>query len=325
MQASIGAIPSVTRSTPPATVAARRERRPGRLKLLFGILLWGCLWGGAGAEPLPWYTVEIIVFEHLGGNGEGSESWSDDPGWPAIQESIELSEALPDEGRPSPCPPGDGQCPPTEDTLPGLADIDGGPRAFQTLSRAQFRLTEIERLLKRIARYRPLLHVSWRQPGFPKSESQAVHIRTAGTSLPFRPAAGHNEDAFLDPGTTAAVSQLRAPEVEGVVRLHLARYLHVDVDLLYFRPSSGAQRIPVVPEDGTPEWENKPPAAVSPPWSSWTPERFRIEEQRRVRLKEIHYFDHPLFGLLAQVTRFELPTPKPETPATVETAPATSQ
>jgi len=34
---------------------------------------------------------------------------------------------------------------------------------------------------------------------------------------------------------------------------------------------------------------------------------FRLEEKRRLKLNEKHYFDHPKFGLLMQVSRLESP------------------
>jgi hypothetical protein len=35
-----------------------------------------------------------------------------------------------------------------------------------------------------------------------------------------------------------------------------------------------------------------------------------MHETRRVRINEIHYFDHPMFGMLASVRRFKLPEPE---------------
>ncbi len=35
----------------------------------------------------------------------------------------------------------------------------------------------------------------------------------------------------------------------------------------------------------------------------------RITEQRKVKLKEIHYFDHPLFGVIVQVTPYRIAAP----------------
>ena len=46
----------------------------------------------------------------------------------------------------------------------------------------------------------------------------------------------------------------------------------------------------------------------------------RIKEQRQVKLREIHYFDHPLFGVLVQVTPYVIaePTELPDEKFTAE-------
>ena len=57
-----------------------------------------------------------------------------------------------------------------------------------------------------------------------------------------------------------------APRVDGTLRVYLSRYLHVDADLLYRR------------------------RGVETP--------FRLQTSRRMRSGELHYLDHPLFGVL---------------------------
>ena len=69
------------------------------------------------------------------------------------------------------------------------------------------------------------------------------------------------------------------PTVHGTVTVSLARYLQVEVDLLYSRPASGQ-------------------AAAS----NTAPTRFRLVSQRRMRSGELHYIDHPLFGVLILLT-----------------------
>ena len=71
------------------------------------------------------------------------------------------------------------------------------------------------------------------------------------------------------------------PSVRGTVKVSLVRYLQVEIDLLYSRFAAGA----VAASDGTPA-------------------RFRLEAQRRMRSGELHYIDHPLFGVLLRITPF---------------------
>lgn len=79
--------------------------------------------------------------------------------------------------------------------------------------------------------------------------------------------------AWLQPGhekaeaRPARISSDRGG-VDGTVRLYRARYLHLEADLL-------------LTADGG---------------------RFRLKESRRMRSRELHYLDHPRFGLLVMVT-----------------------
>jgi hypothetical protein len=71
----------------------------------------------------------------------------------------------------------------------------------------------------------------------------------------------------------------------GSLRLHVSRFLHVGVDL-EFRAQSPGEESAV----------DTGPSALTElaPWS----EQYRMVEQRRARSGELHYIDHPRFGLL---------------------------
>lgn len=64
-------------------------------------------------------------------------------------------------------------------------------------------------------------------------------------------------------------------KLDGVFRFYLSRFLHVEMNLVL--------------QDG---------AAINP---GDTPV-YRLQEHRRVRTQELHYFDHPKFGALVRVT-----------------------
>ena len=47
---------------------------------------------------------------------------------------------------------------------------------------------------------------------------------------------------------------------------------------------------------------------------------YALDEKRRMRSGELHYFDHPMFGVIAEVNPYSVPAPVvPEEPATPET------
>lgn len=67
-----------------------------------------------------------------------------------------------------------------------------------------------------------------------------------------------------------------AAEILGSVRLRVTRFLHLDVDMAYFPPAAD------------------PDAAAT---------HVRLQESRKIKFNEVHYFDHPLFGVMVQVSR----------------------
>ena len=80
--------------------------------------------------------------------------------------------------------------------------------------------------------------------------------------------------------------------VNGLARVAVERYLHLDLDLRLHLPASATQA--TSPEEyGVPE--------------------IRLRQQRRMRSKELHYFDHPRFGVIALITPYE-PEPEPVLP-----------
>lgn len=79
-------------------------------------------------------------------------------------------------------------------------------------------------------------------------------------------------------GTAAGVpAPVVTPHVEGTVLVKIARQMTVDVDFIYAN-------------DGTP---------------------VRLKASRGAKLREVNYFDHPLFGVLVQILPYDLPDDDP--------------
>ena len=191
------------------------------------------LYAAAAGASVRWYTVEIIVFDDLEGDGLHAESWPADPGEPPTDGTVEMA--------------------------PASVNAQGdGVRAFRLVSRAALSLNDTWGALRRSARYRPILHAGWRLRGGPRSSTRPARL-TAHL--------GNDRDG---------------PVVYGNVRVSLARYLQIELDLLYTRP-------PPVTDDAA-----APADAI--------PTRFRLIAERRMRSRELHYIDHPMFGVLVLVT-----------------------
>jgi hypothetical protein len=72
----------------------------------------------------------------------------------------------------------------------------------------------------------------------------------------------------------------------GTVRLYLSRFLHVKLDITYQAAASSPAPLPT--SGGLDEF------AVAP--------RYTLATERNVRSGELHYFDHPAFGVLVKIT-----------------------
>ena len=66
--------------------------------------------------------------------------------------------------------------------------------------------------------------------------------------------------------------------LDGLFRFYLSRFLHVDLDMQLRQPGATADATPLV---------------------------LRLREHRRIRTQDVHYFDHPRFGMLVRITPAE--------------------
>jgi hypothetical protein len=71
----------------------------------------------------------------------------------------------------------------------------------------------------------------------------------------------------------------------GSVRVYLSRFLHVSIDLSYQDATGTTAESP----------GNELREVALPP-------RYRLTTERQTRSGELHYFDHPAFGVLVKVT-----------------------
>ncbi|MDX1593816.1 MAG: CsiV family protein [Gammaproteobacteria bacterium] len=143
--------------------------------------------------------------------------------------------------------------------------------------------------LRRQPGYRVLLHTAWRQPTGSRERVPWIRVSDGG-------------DVTASPG------------LDGMVRLSLRRYLHIDLDLVVSReievpvarpdPAPGAVAIPL----GAPEPTARPASPAAYDYRRVL-QPFRMIDSRRMRSDELHYIDHPAFGVLVIATAYEPPVP----------------
>jgi hypothetical protein len=84
------------------------------------------------------------------------------------------------------------------------------------------------------------------------------------------------------------LTQLGVTNPRGTVRVYLSRFLHVNLDLSY---QDGAVAGATTPE---PVGNELREVTLAP--------RYRLTTERQTRSGELHYFDHPAFGVLVRIT-----------------------
>ena len=158
------------------------------------------------------------------------------------------------------------------------------PAPYRLLPPARHRLGGIYNVLRSAAEYRPLLHLSWQQPAATGRRARHVRLRHPAP-------AGATAPATEEPMFVEQLIRPR-PEIDGAIRIRGGFYLHADIDLSRFRVIPPANTIP----PAAPVYETAGPEATQKT-------RLELKETRKIKLNEIHYFDHPMYGVILQVSR----------------------
>ncbi len=237
-------------------------------------------------DPIRRYTVELIIFVYGDNVSSGTEIWTQDE--PAIEtveptiadrfseERIFVIDELDDEL--------------TEVEVPDVG------RRYMDLELVLFgeddyTMTQIYDNLVELEAYEPLLRAGWTQPTYERALTGPIAIQTL-TDCP--------------------------PWLDGSFTLYLGRYLHLVVDL-----TMDEDRPFVKETEEADDMDNESAAELtfedSRIQNSFGPIdvygellsepsiQYRIFEDRIVKNGDIRYFDHPKFGVIAKITRYEEP------------------
>jgi hypothetical protein len=128
------------------------------------------------------------------------------------------------------------------------------------------------RKLRAISAYEPLVHVGWVQPGLAEADAVPMDLGTLGVLNP-----------------------------RGTVRVHLGTVrLHITLDLTYEDADGDAPAAAAARDAGSAANDGLDEIVLAP--------QYRLTATRSARSNELHYFDHPAFGVLVRVT----PVPAPD-------------
>jgi hypothetical protein len=265
----------------------------------------------AGAQPalaeiadVRWYDVEVILFAQSNENYRDSENWPIDYTPPDMENAREL---LPqDKAKRDPI----------------------RPTAFRLLGPDELQLDADAKRIDKASDLQLLTHFGWRQPGLPRQGALAVRV----DQPLFERISAMNEAAALKEGKPVDLEadeqeMNEKPQLEGTLRLILSRYLHIETDLLLKEPLdeqpvyNDAQREnvllfsePAIPAAGASGQTTQPDLfAMAEENASQAPYRvYFMHQSRRMRSKETHYLDHPVFGMVIRVMPYQPQTAQAE-------------
>jgi hypothetical protein len=259
-------------------------------------------------EKVPnWYEVEVVVLMAENPVADDVEGFVGDPGEPQAERIVHLVS--------------------DDRTIADSLSLGALPTPYSTIAPLEQKMTETVKRLERGRNFKPLLHWAWRQPGLDREEAAAVRIdsdaaellRFAQTDLQAAdavPEIASGDDQITaeaietEHAATEAVANLLAspraveselPRVSGLLTMSANRFLHVELDMLlaivdpYWGGGAGDS------------------ATASGFHGELRPTRtYRLQQRRRVRRDEVHYFDHPRFGVLIQVRGLDTKTESAE-------------
>lgn len=260
------------------------------VSVLFTLSLSSAL--AAGKDGPSTYQVEVLIFAVNDAAALASESW---PEYYETSNAGQLLYVTPTEAG--------GKTAPANAASASKDATNKKPAVpiYQFLAHDQFKLATSITKLKKNPRYEVLLHTAWRQPAIDLKDETGVFVFD-GMTEPEHPVEPLPEPSADAPTPTPAAQiqpranetlnpDPRAPRFSGTIKLALGQYLHVAVDLFYRKEMS---------RTGSVNANGKEVLTMHNALQS-----FHLSEIRRIKVGEVNYFDHPVFGALVLIASAE--------------------
>lgn len=139
-------------------------------------------------------------------------------------------------------------------------------------------LTENAESIKQSKGYRLLSHFAWRQPGLDTENATAIRVRAGNGFKMFIPNEYQIYPDFIPAAQSASLSaaerEISSTVVNGTIKVRLGRFLHLDAKLVFTDTKLATS--------------------------------YRLNHNRKMRSRELHYLDNPKFGMLVKI----LPVPE---------------
>ena len=229
------------------------------------------------ADDMRYYDVEIVIIENLTDEQRNSENWP-------LQVNLTLPEKIVQLGQTV-----------LSEWLPQDVDLKS---SYKVLKPRTYQLTKEVEKISESKTQRVIFHTAWRQPGLDKNLALPIYFKREVPAPPVIEDENNLIQNNEEISTLDSKKVNRSPSIlEGIFRVTLARYLHLEAELVY------QKKVPPITRSDNPfsvlDNENK---------------RNKIEKQgviylkqkrRRIRSSELHYLDHPVLGILVRITPYE--------------------
>ena len=233
------------------------------------------------AEETRYYDVELIIFEHLLPENRRAEHWRENIERKIPDIFIELNGELPE------------QLTLSKHYIPELN--------FKKLPSTTYHLLDEVAAIEKSDSRRVLLHTAWVQPGLPQDTSIDVHLNQTFPAIYSNDLSNDNPEQTLQTPTMVSGSGT----LDALIRVSLARYLHVETDLLL--TYNEILRIEDKSDLNNHLDFEKETTKMEDPSLEPLPNQYHITQSRnRIRSTELHYLDHPLLGMLFIFTKHEV-------------------
>ena len=168
---------------------------------------------------------------------------------------------------------------------------------FKLLPPSDYKLNDAAEKIASSKDYRILKHFAWRQPGLDRKIALPIVLQDV------IPAEIPNSNGNPEHQEPLLYTQAR---LDGIITVSLSRYLHLETELRF--EADGLAPLP----------DTNPDLAISEVDSMVKPRPTSVvyieKQKRRMRSKELHYIDHPVFGMLVLMTPVEVPPQMNATP-----------
>ncbi len=161
---------------------------------------------------------------------------------------------------------------PRLDDAIGLTSDKAREMRYQLIDQPDMLIEYADRI-KSSADYRLLRHFAWRQPGLDANETRPIRVNVGSGINVYIPEQYTQYDRFVPaargPAFAEGSREISTTTVSGILEVRLGRFLHLDARLVFTDPDTGRS--------------------------------YRLDHNRKMRSRELHYIDNPKFGMLVRI------------------------